>query len=127
MCTTAAQVTSSEWVFITVELWFQAAADGCVFVCSFKLDGDDKGWLEINPATGEIKTKTKMDRETMETFVVTVTAFEKSEWRQNSSKLLQNLDLRTGREFNLVVFQVWMIMREPKHSMEICLGATLYP
>lgn len=50
-----------------------------MFVCSFKLDGDAEGWLEIDAATGEIKTKNKMDRETLETFDVTVTAFEKGE------------------------------------------------
>ncbi|XP_049902789.1 cadherin-17 [Epinephelus moara] len=43
----------------------------------FKLEGDTRGWLEINEATGEIKTKDKLDRETVETFKVTVTAFEK--------------------------------------------------
>ncbi|XP_043973337.1 cadherin-17 [Gambusia affinis] len=53
---------------------------------SFKLDGDDKGWLEINPATGEIKTKTKMDRETLETFDVTVTAFEKNNPDRSSER-----------------------------------------
>lgn len=55
----------------------------CVRVCvcggSFKLDGDTQGWLEINDATGEIKTKGKLDRETLETFEVTVTVFEKGE------------------------------------------------
>lgn len=44
---------------------------------SFKLDGDSQGWLEIDSATGEIKAKDKLDRETLETFSVTVTAFEK--------------------------------------------------
>ncbi|KAK7886767.1 hypothetical protein WMY93_026388 [Mugilogobius chulae] len=44
---------------------------------SFKLDGDSQGWLEVDSATGEIKTKAKLDRETLETFSVTVTAFEK--------------------------------------------------
>ncbi|XP_028986162.1 cadherin-17 [Betta splendens] len=44
---------------------------------SFKLDGDTQGWLEIDAATGEIKTKANLDRETLESFEVTVTAFEK--------------------------------------------------
>lgn len=47
--------------------------------CSFKLDGDTWGWLEIDAATGEIRTKGELDRETVETFEVTVTAFEKGE------------------------------------------------
>ncbi|XP_042346075.1 LOW QUALITY PROTEIN: cadherin-17 [Plectropomus leopardus] len=34
----------------------------------FKLDGDTRGWLEIDTATGEIKTKDKLDRETVDTF-----------------------------------------------------------
>ncbi|XP_061675972.1 cadherin-17 isoform X2 [Syngnathoides biaculeatus] len=43
----------------------------------FKLEGDAAGWLEIDEATGQIRTKDKLDRETMETFDVTVTAYEK--------------------------------------------------
>lgn len=43
------------------------------------MDGDTQGWLEIDAATGEIKTKEKLDRETVEAFKVTVTAFEKRE------------------------------------------------
>uniref|UniRef100_A0A8C6V1C4 Cadherin 17, LI cadherin (liver-intestine) n=1 Tax=Neogobius melanostomus TaxID=47308 RepID=A0A8C6V1C4_9GOBI len=45
---------------------------------SFKLDGDSQDWLEIDDASGEIKTKNTLDRETLETFSVTVTAFEKN-------------------------------------------------
>lgn len=46
---------------------------------SFKLEGDTQGWLEIDAATGEIRSKDKLDRETLETFQVTVIAFEKGE------------------------------------------------
>lgn len=63
----------------------------CAFVCdcsfvlySFKLEGDTQGWLEIDAATGEIKTKEVLDRETLETFEVTVTAFEKGEMRESA-------------------------------------------
>uniref|UniRef100_A0AAQ5WWS3 Cadherin domain-containing protein n=1 Tax=Amphiprion ocellaris TaxID=80972 RepID=A0AAQ5WWS3_AMPOC len=45
----------------------------------FKLEGDSKDWLEIDADTGEIKTKQKLDREILESFEVTVTAFEKGE------------------------------------------------
>lgn len=48
-----------------------------MLLCSFKLDGDTKGWLDIDAATGQIKIKDKLDRETLETFEVTVIAFEK--------------------------------------------------
>lgn len=55
----------------------------CVCVCardySFKLDGDTRDWLEIDSSTGQIKTKAKLDRETLETFEVKVIAFEKGE------------------------------------------------
>lgn len=55
----------------------------CVCVCmhdySFKLDGDTQDWLEIDASTGQIMTKAKLDRETLETFEVKVTAFEKGE------------------------------------------------
>ncbi|KAF6739743.1 Cadherin-17 [Oryzias melastigma] len=43
----------------------------------FKLDGDSEGWLEIDAASGEIKTKEKLDREKLENFEVTLTVFEK--------------------------------------------------
>lgn len=45
------------------------------------MEGDTKGWLEIDPATGEIKIKNKavLDREAVEAFHFTVVAFEKGE------------------------------------------------
>lgn len=46
---------------------------------SYKLDGDTRGWLEIDAATGEIKTKGKLDREALQNYDITVTAFEKGE------------------------------------------------
>ncbi len=60
----------------------------CCVLCSFKLDGDTQGWLEIDAATGEIKTKDKLDRETLDTFKVTVTAFEKGEILHSHHSLL---------------------------------------
>lgn len=50
-----------------------------VFVCRYKLDGDTHGWLELDAATGEIRTKETLDREKVDSFKVTVTAFEKGE------------------------------------------------
>ncbi|XP_075965601.1 cadherin-17 [Anarhichas minor] len=55
---------------------------------SFKMDGDTRGWLEINAATGEIKTKDKLDRETLESFEVTVTAFEKDNPGKSSERVV---------------------------------------
>ncbi|TKS82026.1 Cadherin-17 Intestinal peptide-associated transporter HPT-1 [Collichthys lucidus] len=52
----------------------------------YKLDGDTQGWLEIDAATGEIKTKEKLDRETVEAFKVTVTAFEKENPEKSSER-----------------------------------------
>jgi len=53
---------------------------------SFKMEGDVQGWLEINAATGEIKTKAKLDREVLEAFKVTVTAFEKGNSEMSSER-----------------------------------------
>ena len=55
--------------------------DDRILVCRFKLDGDAQAWLEIDAATGDIKTKANLDREKLETIEVTVTAFEKGERR----------------------------------------------
>ncbi|KAM9723677.1 cadherin-17 [Menidia menidia] len=55
---------------------------------SFKLDGDSQGWLEINGATGEVKTKNKLDREKVESFDVTITAFEKANPEKSSERVL---------------------------------------
>ncbi|KAJ0066145.1 hypothetical protein NL108_001380, partial [Boleophthalmus pectinirostris] len=55
---------------------------------SFKLDGDPQGWLEVDSATGEIKTTEKLDRETLETFSVTVTAFEKDNPEKSAEREL---------------------------------------
>uniref|UniRef100_A0A673B2G8 Cadherin domain-containing protein n=1 Tax=Sphaeramia orbicularis TaxID=375764 RepID=A0A673B2G8_9TELE len=54
----------------------------------FKLDGDTEGWLEIDAATGEIKTKAKLDRETMETFDLTVIAYEKDNPEHSSEQVV---------------------------------------
>ncbi|XP_037532231.1 cadherin-17 [Nematolebias whitei] len=54
----------------------------------FKLDGDSQGWLEINAATGEIRTKEKLDREKLETFEITVTVFEKENPEKSSEQVI---------------------------------------
>ncbi|XP_011603960.2 cadherin-17 [Takifugu rubripes] len=70
-------------VLLTVE-----AADPEGKEISFKLDGDTWGWLEIDAATGEIRTKGELDRETVETFEVTVTAFEKDNPTMSSERVV---------------------------------------
>ncbi|XP_060906554.1 cadherin-17 [Labrus mixtus] len=54
----------------------------------FKLDGDTRGLLEIDAATGQIKTKDKLDREILEAFDVTVTVFEKENPKMSSERVL---------------------------------------
>ncbi|XP_068426574.1 cadherin-17 [Clinocottus analis] len=55
---------------------------------SFKMDGDTRGWLEIDAATGVIRTKDTLDRETLESFEVTVTAFEKGNPVKSSERVV---------------------------------------
>ncbi|XP_062255425.1 cadherin-17 [Platichthys flesus] len=54
----------------------------------FKLEGDTRGWLEIDAATGQIRTKDKLDKETVETFEVTITAFEKENPTMSSERVV---------------------------------------
>ncbi|XP_035019448.2 cadherin-17 [Hippoglossus stenolepis] len=54
----------------------------------FKLEGDARGWLEIDAATGQIRTKDKLDKETLEAFEVTVTAFEKGNPKMSSERVV---------------------------------------
>uniref|UniRef100_A0A3P8XVT0 Cadherin 17, LI cadherin (liver-intestine) n=1 Tax=Esox lucius TaxID=8010 RepID=A0A3P8XVT0_ESOLU len=56
----------------------------------FKLEGDTNGWLEIDPATGEIKLKAKavLDREKVEAFDFNVVAFEKANPDQSSEHVV---------------------------------------
>ncbi|XP_051813310.1 cadherin-17 [Acanthochromis polyacanthus] len=54
----------------------------------FKLEGDARDWLEINAETGEIKTKQTLDREILESFEVTVTAFEKEKPDMSAERVM---------------------------------------
>ncbi|XP_066532287.1 cadherin-17 [Hoplias malabaricus] len=42
----------------------------------FKLEGDEQGWLEVDPHSGELKTKAEMDREVVDQFKVRIIAYE---------------------------------------------------
>lgn len=44
---------------------------------TFKLEGDERGWLEIDSATGELKTKAALDYETVQDLTVKVIVSEK--------------------------------------------------
>ncbi|XP_074540100.1 cadherin-17 [Halichoeres trimaculatus] len=81
---------------------------------SFKLDGDTQGWLEIDAATGQIKTKSKLDRETLEAFEVTVTAFEKANPEMSSERVLslRLLDVNDNVPM-LVETQAFICMQKP--------------
>uniref|UniRef100_A0A671UKS6 Cadherin 17, LI cadherin (liver-intestine) n=1 Tax=Sparus aurata TaxID=8175 RepID=A0A671UKS6_SPAAU len=68
---TVPENTTKGSVLLTVEAKDPEGKD-----INFKLDGDTYGWLEIDKVSGVIKTKGKLDRETLETLTVTVTAFE---------------------------------------------------
>ncbi|XP_035527563.1 cadherin-17 [Morone saxatilis] len=80
----------------------------------FKLDGDTQGWLEIDAATGEIKTKDKLDRETLESFKVTVTAFEKENPEKSSERVVsvQLLDVNDNVP-KLVETQAFICVQKP--------------
>ncbi|XP_070691301.1 cadherin-17 [Pempheris klunzingeri] len=80
---TVPENTTKGSVLLTVE-----AVDPEGKEIGFKLDGDTQGWLEIDAATGEIKTKGTLDRETLEAFEVTITAFEKENPEKSSERVL---------------------------------------
>uniref|UniRef100_A0A8C9WY80 Cadherin 17, LI cadherin (liver-intestine) n=1 Tax=Sander lucioperca TaxID=283035 RepID=A0A8C9WY80_SANLU len=82
---------------------------------SFKLDGDTRGWLVIDAATGEIKTKDKLDRETLETFEVTVTAFEKENPEKSSERVLSVRLLDVNDNFpKLMETQAFICAKKPE-------------
>ncbi|XP_036931558.1 cadherin-17 [Acanthopagrus latus] len=76
---TVPENTTKGSVLLTVEAKDPEGKD-----IKFKLDGDTEGWLEIDEASGVIKTKGKLDRETLETLTVTVTAYEKDNKEMHS-------------------------------------------
>uniref|UniRef100_H3DLZ2 Cadherin 17, LI cadherin (liver-intestine) n=1 Tax=Tetraodon nigroviridis TaxID=99883 RepID=H3DLZ2_TETNG len=82
---------------------------------SFKLDGDTQDWLEIDASTGEIKTKAKLDRETLETFEVKVTAFEKNNPKMSAESVVnvRLLDVNDNVP-RLVEKEVFICARKPE-------------
>lgn len=82
---------------------------------SFKLDGDSHDWLDIDAATGEIRTKNKLDREIIDRFDVTVTAFEKENPEKFSEHVLHVTLLDVNDNFpKLVETQAFVCMKNPK-------------
>uniref|UniRef100_A0AAQ5ZX31 Cadherin domain-containing protein n=1 Tax=Amphiprion ocellaris TaxID=80972 RepID=A0AAQ5ZX31_AMPOC len=79
----------------------------------FKLEGDSKDWLEIDADTGEIKTKQKLDREILESFEVTVTAFEKGEMSAERVVHVRLLDVNDNYP-RLVETQGFICVGKPK-------------
>ncbi|KAM9353461.1 LOW QUALITY PROTEIN: cadherin-17 [Symphorus nematophorus] len=82
---------------------------------SFKLDGDKQGWLEIDTATGQIKTREKLDRETVESFDVTVTAFEKGNPEKSSERVLSVRLLDVNDNYpKLIETQAFICVKKPE-------------
>nr|XP_046254566.1 cadherin-17 [Scatophagus argus] len=107
---TVPENTTKGSVLLTVEAKDPEGKD-----ISFKLDGDTKGWLEIDAATGEVKTKDKLDRETLETFEVTVTAFEKGNPEKSSERVLSVRLLDVNDNYpKLIETQAFICMKKPK-------------
>ncbi|KAF4075931.1 hypothetical protein AMELA_G00224540 [Ameiurus melas] len=48
----------------------------------FKLEGDEHGWLDLNAETGELKTKTELDREVVDQLTVRIIAYESEDQMQ---------------------------------------------
>ncbi|KAM4601495.1 cadherin-17 [Polymixia lowei] len=81
----------------------------------FKMDGDTHGWLEINADTGEIKTKAKLDRETVEAFQVTVTAFEKANPQKSAEQTVSVRLLDVNDNFpKLTESQAFICAKKPE-------------
>ncbi|KAK5862334.1 hypothetical protein PBY51_017742 [Eleginops maclovinus] len=81
----------------------------------FTLDGDSKGWLEIDAATGEIKTKDKLDREVLESFEVTVKAFEKENPEMSSERVMSVRLLDVNDNFpQLMTNQGFICVKKPE-------------
>ncbi|KAM9805986.1 cadherin-17 isoform 1-T1 [Syngnathus typhle] len=81
----------------------------------FKMEGETKGWLEIDAATGQIKTKDNLDRETLETFDVTVTAFEKDNPEKSDERVVsvRLLDVNDNVP-KLTETQAFMCLKKPE-------------
>ncbi|KAI3361023.1 hypothetical protein L3Q82_013219 [Scortum barcoo] len=81
----------------------------------FKLDGDTHGWLEIDAASGQIKTKEKLDREVTETIEVTITAFEKDNPEKSSERVVfvRLLDVNDNVP-KLIENQAFICMKKPE-------------
>ncbi|KAM7420743.1 hypothetical protein PAMA_015121 [Pampus argenteus] len=110
LAVTVSENTTKGAVLLTVE-----AKDPEGKEISFKLDGDTKGWLEIDAATGQIKTKDKLDRETLEAFEVTVTAFEKENPEKSTERVVSVRLLDVNDNFpKLTERQAFICVKFPK-------------
>ncbi|XP_017579340.2 cadherin-17 [Pygocentrus nattereri] len=52
----------------------------------FKLEGDEQGWFEVDPDSGELKTKAEMDREVVDQLKVRIIAYETDGQKQETEK-----------------------------------------
>ncbi|XP_047455537.1 cadherin-17 isoform X2 [Mugil cephalus] len=82
---------------------------------NYKMEGDEKDWLEIDSATGQIKTKKALDREELEAFDVTVTAFEKENPEKSSEQVVHVRLLDVNDNYpKLTESQAFICMQNPK-------------
>ncbi|CAN9514243.1 unnamed protein product [Ophioblennius macclurei] len=108
-------VTVPENITTGSELFTVEAKDPEGKDISFKLDEDASKLLEIDNATGVIKTKGKLDREAMEKFDVTVTVFEKGNPEKSAERVVHVTLLDVNDNYpTLVETQAFICMKNPK-------------
>ncbi|KAM9852106.1 cadherin-17 [Aulostomus maculatus] len=81
----------------------------------FRLEGDTQNWLEIGATTGQIRTTHKLDRETLEAFQVTVTAYEKENPEKSTERVVhvRLLDVNDNVP-KLVDSQAYICLKRPE-------------
>ncbi|KAG9339392.1 hypothetical protein JZ751_023785, partial [Albula glossodonta] len=82
---------------------------------SYKLEGDEKSWLEIDADTGEIKTKAKLDHEEVAVYNIKVTAYEKESPEKVVEKdiTIRILDVNDNIP-KLIEYQGYMCVKKPE-------------
>ncbi|CAL8247189.1 unnamed protein product [Lota lota] len=94
----------------------------------FKMEGDVNGWLVIDAATGEVKTKAKLDRETMEVLELTITAFEKENPEKSTDRVytVRLLDVNDNHP-KLKENQAFICTKSPKPVVLTAMDPDSFP